>query len=284
MDLNFLIPELVGTIKYKKGVYGTQDGDFATSGSARIDYQRKLAAPFVELGLGQHNYRRLLAAGSSEFNGFSQLAGVELAGNDDPWEQPENLEKQNVAFRLSSGTPTTGFALTAMLYKAEWTTSEHVQERAIGSGEIGRYGTLVKHDKGQTYRYSLSGECAKTDEIGATHASLYAIDYGLNLFSAPSGYISCLAGDQHEQADERQVWGGELRHGWFLGPQFKDSELMAGIQLRRDRIGRVGLYNTENCQQTTTVREDKITETASGLFMDVKTQWLPWLRTSIGGR
>ena len=284
MDLNFLIPELVGTIKYKKGVYGAEDGDFATSGSARIDYQRKLTAPFVELGLGQHNYRRLLAAGSREFNGFNLLAGVELAGNDGPWEQPENLAKQNAVFRLSSGTAANGFALTAMLYKAEWTASEHVPERAIGSGEIGRYGTLVKHDGGQTHRYSLSGEWATTDEKGATRASLYVIDYGLNLFSAPSGYISGLAGDQHEQADKRLVWGGELRHGWFLGPQFKDSELMAGIQLRQDRIASVGLYNTDNRQRTNTVRKDRITETASGLFMEVKTQWLPWLRTSIGGR
>uniref|UniRef100_Q47FF0 TonB-dependent receptor n=1 Tax=Dechloromonas aromatica (strain RCB) TaxID=159087 RepID=Q47FF0_DECAR len=284
MDLNFLIPELVSTVKYKKGVYGAEDGDFATSGSARIDYQRKLNAPFVELGLGQHNYRRLLAAGSSELNGFSLLAGVELAGNNGPWEQPENLSKQNAVFRLSSGTAANGFALTAMLYKAEWTASEHVPERAISSGEIGRYGTLVKNDGGQTHRYSLSGEWATTDEKGATRANLYVIDYGLNLFSAPSGYISGLAGDQHEQADERLVWGGELRHSWFLGPQCKDSELMAGIQLRQDRIASVGLYNTENRQRTNTVREDRITETASGLFMEIKTQWLPWLRSSIGAR
>jgi hypothetical protein len=45
-------------------VYAAEDGDFATTGSARIDYRRRLAQPFVELGLGQNGYRRLLAAGS----------------------------------------------------------------------------------------------------------------------------------------------------------------------------------------------------------------------------
>ncbi len=284
MDLNFLIPELIGTVKYKKGVYGAEDGDFATSGSARIDYQRSLATPFVDLSLGQHNYRRLLTAGSTEINGLNLLAGVELAGNDGPWDQPEKLQKQNAVFRLSSGTAANGFALTAMLYKADWTASEHVPERAITSGEIGRYGTLAAHDGGQTHRYSLSGEWAQTGENGATRASAYVIDYGLNLFSSPSGYISGLSGDQHEQADERIVWGSDLRRSWFLGPQLRDTELTAGMQLRQDRIGKVGLYSTVDRQRTNVVREDKITETATGLFVDAKTQWLPWLRTNIGAR
>ncbi len=284
MDLNFLIPELIGTVKYKKGVYGAEDGDFATSGSARIDYQRKLAAPFVDLSLGQHNYRRLLTAGSTEINGLNLLAGVELAGNNGPWEQPENLEKQNAVLRLSSGTTANGFALTGMFYKADWTASEHVPERAVSSGEIGRYGTLIGNDGGQTHRYSLSGDWARTDERGSSRANAYVIDYGLNLFSAPSGYISGLAGDQHEQADERIVWGGEVRHSWFLGPQSRDTELTAGLQLRQDRIGQVGLYHTVNRRRVETVREDRINETASGVFVEAKTQWLPWLRTLSGLR
>lgn len=284
MDLNFLIPELVNTVKYKKGVYGAEDGDFATSGSARIDYQRQLAAPFVDMSIGQHNYRRLLAAGSKEINGFNLLAGVEVAGNDGPWDQPENLQKLNSVFRLSSGTAANGYAVTAMLYKADWVASEHVPERAITSGEIGRYGTLSPNDGGNTHRYSLSGEWAQTGASGASRANVYVVDYGLNLFSSPSGFITGTQGDQHEQADERVTWGGDARHTWFLGPQLKDTELTAGVQLRQDRIGKLGLYNTVNRVRTNTVREDRITETATGMFLDAKTQWLPWFRTSLGAR
>lgn len=284
MDLNFLIPELVNTVKYKKGVYGAEDGDFATSGSARIDYQRQLAAPFVDISIGQHNYRRLLAAGSKEINGFNLLAGVEVAGNDGPWDQPENLQKLNSVFRLSSGTAANGYAVTAMLYKADWVASEHVPERAITSGEIGRYGTLSPNDGGHTHRYSLSGEWAQTGASGASRANVYVVDYGLNLFSSPSGFITGTQGDQHEQADERVTWGGDARHTWFLGSQLKDTELTAGVQLRQDRIGKLGLYNTVNQVRTNTVREDRITETATGVFLDAKTQWLPWFRTSLGAR
>lgn len=284
MDLNFLIPELIASVKYRKGVYGAEDGDFATSGSARIDYQRSLSAPFVDLSLGRHNFRRLLTAGSQQFADWQVLAGIELAGNDGPWEQPENLKKQNAVLRLSNGSASNGFALTAMAYQANWRASEHVPERAITGGEIGRYGTLVAHDGGRTHRYSLSGEWAQTGAESATRAQAYVIDYGLNLFSAPSGYINGLNGDQHEQADQRTVWGGELRRSWFLGPQLRDTELSAGVQLRQDRIGKVGLYNTVDRQRTDTVREDRITETATAIFVDARTQWQPWLRTSLGAR
>ena len=45
-DLNFLIPELVDNIQYRKGTYYAGDGDFSSAGSARIDYVHKLDAPF----------------------------------------------------------------------------------------------------------------------------------------------------------------------------------------------------------------------------------------------
>jgi len=285
MDLNFLIPELIGAIRYRKGVYDAEDGDFATAGSARIDYRRHLDAPFAEISLGRNGYRRLLGAGSTRIGGdWTLLGGLELMGNDGPWEQPENLQKRNAVFRLSRGDAANGVAVSLLLYKAHWVASEHVPERAIDNGEIGRYGTLSANDGGKTRRNSLSFEWAQTGEQGFSRASVYAVDNELNLFSSPSGYISGLDGDQHEQADRRILWGGAFKQGWFLGPQWRQTELSAGMHLRQDRIGKVGLYNTVNRQRVETVREDKVDEIAAGVFVDARTQWLPWLRTNIGVR
>lgn len=284
MDLNFLIPELIAGIRFRKGVYAAEDGDFATAGAARIDYQRQLAAPFVEIGVGQNGYRRLLAAGSRPVGELQLLAAVEASGNDGPWEQPENLVRRNAVLRLSEGSAANGFALTAMSYTARWTATEHVPARAIDSGEIGRFGALSPHDGGTTHRHSLSAEWARPDADGASRAGVYVIDYGLNLFSAPSGFINGPAGDQHEQADRRLVWGGQASRSWFLGPGLKDSELTAGLQWRQDRIRSVGLYATEDRQRSATVRQDKITETAAALFVEARTQWQPWLRSTVGLR
>jgi outer membrane receptor protein involved in Fe transport len=284
MDLNFLIPELISNVKYRKGVYSAEDGDFATSGAARIDYQRRLPAPFAELTLGAHQYRRFLGAGSREINGFQLLGAVEAAGNDGPWDQPENLRKLNAVVRLSQGSAANGFALTAMAYRSDWTATEHVPERAILNGEIGRFGALSPDDGGKTHRYSLSGEWAKLDDAGASKFSAYVVDYGLNLFSAPSGFISSPQGDQHEQADRRTTWGGQASRSWLLGPGMKDTELTLGLQLRHDRMGRVGLYDTVNRVRIDTVREDRITETAAGLYAEARSQWNPWLRSIVGLR
>ena len=284
MDLNFLIPELIGSVKYRKGVYAAEDGDFATTGSARIEYLRQLDHSFVDIGLGQNNYHRVLAAGGHEFNSFNLLGALEVSGNDGPWDQPENLKKYNGVLRLTSGTATNGFSLTGMAYQADWTATEHVPERAITSGEIGRYGALSPNDGGKTHRYSLAGDWAQTAAMGARKASLYVIDYGLNLFSAPSGYITGAQGDQHEQADERTVWGGQASQSWFLGPNWKDTEITAGLQFRHDRISKLGLYTTENRRRTGTVREDRIEETAIAALIEARTQWSGWLRTNLGLR
>src|SRR5574343_766181 len=110
MDVNFLIPELIGGIQYRKGVYAAEDGDFATTGTARIDYLRRLDKSFVDLGIGQHNYRRLLAAGGHSFGDLNLIGALEVSGNNGPWDQPENLEKYNGVLRLTSGSAANGFS------------------------------------------------------------------------------------------------------------------------------------------------------------------------------
>ncbi|SHG63222.1 TonB-dependent receptor [Massilia sp. CF038] len=280
MDLNFLIPELVANVRYRKGVYAADDGDFTTTGSARIDYQRQLPAPFADLTAGPHGFRRVLAAGSGSIDGMQLLGAFEAARNNGPWDQPEHLRKTNAVLRLSSGTAHNGYAISALAYKSEWDATEHVPERAIERGEIGRFGALSGHDGGVTHRYSLSGEWERSNALGASKASAYVIDYGLNLFSAPSGFMNGPQGDQHEQEDQRLTWGGQVSQAWYLD----DTELTLGLQLRQDRIDSVGLYDTVARVRTNTVRQDRITDTAAGLFIQARTQWRPWLRTTAGLR
>jgi len=287
MDLNFLIPELVGAMRYRKGVYAAEDGDFATTGAARIDYQRTLAAPRIDLSAGPHDFKRVLATGSRalrEDGGPVLLGAIEAARNDGPWQQPERLRKRNAVLRLSDGTARDGWALTAMSYAAEWTATEHVPQRAIDRGEIDRFVELLAGDGGRTHRHSLSADWAGTGDGARTEANAYVVDYGLNLYANPSGFINGPQGDQHEQADERTVWGGQLARHWALAPAGKETELTLGAQLRHDRIGTLGLYDTVDRVRSGTVREDRVRETLLGLYAEARTQWLPWLRSDLGLR
>ncbi|MCE3606231.1 TonB-dependent receptor [Massilia sp. P8910] len=280
MDLNFLMPELISHIQYRKGVYAADDGDFSSTGSARIEYQRTLKAPLVDVSLGQHRYRRVLAAGSGQLGGLDVLGAFEFAGNDGPWDQPANLRKRNAVLRASNGSTDNGVAVTLMAYQSDWRATEHVPERAILNGEIGRFGALSPSDGGVTHRYSLSGEWAASGPAGASRVRAYVVDYGLNYFSTPSGFISGASADQHEQADSRVTWGLDARHSW----QLRDVELSAGVQLRQDRVDNVGLYDTVDRVRTNTVRQDRLRETAAGLFVEARRQWTPWLRSTVGLR
>ena len=49
-------------MRYRKGPYFVENGDFSLAGSASMDYLSALDAPFAEMTLGSHNYRRLLTA------------------------------------------------------------------------------------------------------------------------------------------------------------------------------------------------------------------------------
>ncbi len=280
MDLNFLIPELIGGIRYRKGFYAADDGDLAVTGSARIDYARTLTAPIADLSLGEHGYKRALLAGSTQAGEANVLAALELAANDGPWEVPENLGKRNAVLRISSGSAADGYALTASAYQADWVATEQVPQRAINSGEIGRFGTLAPTDGGKTHRYSLTAEWAALDEQGSRRANAYLVDYGLNLYSTPSGLLE----SQHEQADKRIVWGGQAAVSRTLNLWNSPTELTGGIQFRQDRIQKVGLYQTRNRVRVDTTREDRVTENSLGVFAEAQTKWNRWLRSTIGAR
>jgi hypothetical protein len=83
-DLNFLIPELVERIDYRKGPYFAPRR-LSAAGAADIDYKTRLDAPFVQVSVGQNGYRRGVAAGSTALGEDRVLLGaVEWMGNNGP--------------------------------------------------------------------------------------------------------------------------------------------------------------------------------------------------------
>jgi len=65
-DLNFLIPELVGSIEFTKGSYDAARGDFAGAGSAHINVASRPVDTRLSLGGGDFGFRRALLTGSAD--------------------------------------------------------------------------------------------------------------------------------------------------------------------------------------------------------------------------
>ena len=160
-DLNFLIPELVDRISFRKGPYFAEEGDFSSAGAAHIDYFRQIDGTLAQLTLGQNGYARSLLAGSPELGGGHLLYALELFHNDGPWQVEEHYRKLNGVLRYSQGTRNDGFSITGMAYHGRWTSTDQIAQRAISSGAVDRFGSLDPTTGGETHRYSLSGEWAK---------------------------------------------------------------------------------------------------------------------------
>jgi hypothetical protein len=284
-DLNFLIPELVDHIAYRKGPYFASHGDFASAGAADIAYRTRLDAPFAQLTLGEHGYRRVLGAGSGEVAPDTTLLGaVEWMGNDGPWTVPEHLQRRNGLLTLSQGTRAQGWSASAMAYDARWTSTDQVPQRLIDAGTyqgqpFGAWDSLDPSDGGSTSRASLSGEWHRRDDAGETHVSAYALRYRLKLFSNFTYAMERPAtGDQFSQQDARSVYGLQASQAWQLSETLR-AEL--GAQLRHDRI-RVGLFDTQARRILATTREDDVVQTQAGLYAQAAWQAAPWLK-AIGG-
>ena len=129
-DLNFLIPELVDQIAYRKGTYSALDGDFSAAGSARIEYLKKMDGHLAEASAGAKGYKRLLLAGSPKRTEGQWLYGLEVFRNDGPWVVPENYQKVNGVLSFTEGTRTNGYSLTGMLYKSSWVSTDQIPLRA----------------------------------------------------------------------------------------------------------------------------------------------------------
>ena len=290
-DLQFLIPELVERMQYRKGPYAADVGDFAAAGSATIDYFRKLEAPFAQVTLGERGYRRGLLAGSSGLDGGNLLYALEWTGNDGPWTLPENLARLNGLLRLSEGSRDNGWSVAAMAYNARWNATDQVPQRAVDAGLIGRFGNLNATDGGHTRRSSLSGEWSGRDARGWTRLNAYAIDYSLDLWSDVSFCLNdmaltgaCRRGDQFHQADRRKVYGLDVAHSGFGALAGRPADLTLGVQVRHDSIDRVALSLSSARQDYLAVRSDKVAQSSVGLFGEAQVQWHDKFRSIVGVR
>ena len=172
-DANFLIPELISGVQFRKGPYYAEDGDFSAAGAANINYLNRLDRPVVSVSGGSQGWRRLFAAVSPEVAGGSLLAGLEFNHNDGPWVSPDDYERWNGVLNNSRGDTRNGFALTGMAYDAEWNSTSQIAVRAIERGLISRFGAVDPSDGGQSFRYQ-SGR--RRPVVGrAQHASRHGI-------------------------------------------------------------------------------------------------------------
>jgi hypothetical protein len=289
-DLNFLIPELVQRIEYRKGPYFASVGDFSAAGSADIVYRTQIDAPLALLTLGGSGYRRSVLGGSTELASGTTLTGAfEAMRNDGAWKLAENLRRLNGVVSLSGGTAARGWSTTLMAYDASWNATDQIPQRLIDAGSFngqpfGRLDAVDPTDGGETSRYSLSGEWHRNDGSSLTKVSVFAMHYKLKLFSNFTYALdNPVDGDQFSQQDNRNVVG--LRAGYSFGHTLGglNARSEIGTQLRVDRI-HVGLFDSVARSITATTRSDQVSESLVGVYGQTDVEFTPLLRGVFGLR
>lgn len=293
-DLNYLIPELVDRIDYRKGPYFAPNSDFSSAGSADIFYLSKLDQNMANLTIGGYGYKRALLAGSTYLNQQDTTSGInsgpvllgafEAQRSDGPWTTKESLQKTNALLRLTDGTQASGWSMDAVYYSANWNSTDQIPLALIEKGRIDRFSSLDPTDGGNTERFILSGEMHRSDSNGYFNANAYFQHYSLNLWSNFTYFLDRPdTGDQFQQSENRNFMGGGITRGWHHKLFGRDSMTEAGLQLRYDSI-RVGLSNTQARNQLNEVTDDLVGQGLYSAYLQNATSWTEWMRTVVGAR
>ncbi len=270
LDFNFLIPEAVERIDFRKGPYFADVGDFSAAGTAAFKTADSLR-PFAEAQVGEFGFVRGVAGGSSSLGGGDLLIVGEAQFYDGPWLLEEDLERFSGLVKYSFGGETNRFSLQINAYDARWTSTDQVPERAVASGLIDRFGNIDDDLGGSTTRLGFVFGGA----VGDTTFSAYATRYDFELVSNFTYFLEDpVRGDEFVQRDKRWVLGGAVSHRLERGPV----AVNVGADLRHDAIDEVGLFRSIDAVPVDTVRLDAIDQTGVGLYVDTQITITPGLR------
>ncbi len=283
-DINFVIPELLDHIEYKKGTYYADEGNFSAAGAVDLVYRHALDSSLLSLTLGEDHYARGLFAGSAGVGGGDLLWGFEYGHADGPWELAEDLHRVNALVKYSRGDRRDGFSITASAYDGSWNSTDQIPERAVSAGELDRFGYVDPTDGGKSHRYALAFDLAKPLGDWGLDANVYALAYQLDLFSNFTYFMNPVNGDQFEQFDDRQAYGLHAELGRTTEFGGLTGHFKVGLETRFDDIGTVGLYQTRQRERLDTVRQDAVTRLGLGVYAEQQLQVTGWLRGIAGVR
>lgn len=294
-DLNFMIPELIERVDFRKGPYYADLGDFSSAGAADIHYVSFLPHSIAQVEGGSFGYARGLYASSHFVGNGNLLYAVELFHNDGPWTEPDDYKRINGVLSYSRGDAESGYSVTAMAYAGDWNATDQIAARALQKiPDFGRFDSLDSSDGGDSQRHSLSAEWHRADPDSSTKVLLYGFYYDFNLFSNFTYYLDSPQGDQIEQLDRRGAGGTKASQTWYGEIFGRDMENTVGLQIRSDSVTN-GLFQTVERQRTDkvdyegkkisgTTRVDDVWETSISPYVENKVQWADTFRTVFGLR
>jgi hypothetical protein len=189
----------------------------------------------VKATLGSFDYLRFLGVDSFRVGDGDLLVAGEVGTYDGPWTLPGDLLKLNTVVRYPGGTTLNGYSVTGMAYGNHWNSTDQIPEPAVPY--IGLYGYEDPTDGGNTERFSLSGQWAKTDGANSWHVNVFAVRSDLNLWNNFTYFlVNPALGDQFHQHETRTFGGADASYILTGNIAGVPTENEIGVQTRFDAI------------------------------------------------
>ena len=136
-DLNFIIPELIGTLEYRKGPYYADVGDFSAAGSASLRYVDELPRTLLRFTGGEFGYASGLLAGSPQLGRGKLLLGLQGTQSEGPFDIDEDVDKLAAIARYNVGDEDQGYTLSLASYDISYNSPDQIPP-ARGAGRSTR--------------------------------------------------------------------------------------------------------------------------------------------------
>ncbi|HET9237741.1 MAG TPA: TonB-dependent receptor [Oligoflexus sp.] len=286
-DVNFLVPEILERVEYSKGPYAAEVGDFSGAGHVQLQTRDEFPHGLLKYTSGSYDYHRLLLLDTVPFGQHSRFSyALEGTRYQGPWSGvDERLRKSLAWLKWSIPTDHGQHTLTFQHYKGSWNAADQIPERAVEAKLLNRLGTVDKSTGGRTQRDSFSWMWTRKEQDHAFHVQLYAVNYGLNLWSNLSYFLEDPElGDQFEQEDRRSIAGSSLSFSqdWVMGSI--PGTLILGLQSRYDDIRELGFYKTVARERLEAKGKDAVRELQNGAFFEQEWKWTPDFQSTFGLR
>jgi outer membrane receptor protein involved in Fe transport len=281
-DLNFVIPEAISTVAYKKGPYFADVNDFSSAGSAALTTAARFHEGIVEVGAGENDFYRLVALDSVGLGLGTGTYALEMNSYDGPWSDiKEDVQKINLLLKYGQSLGDGDATVSVMGYDNRWNSPDQIPGRAVAAGLIDELGSIDETLGGESNRYSLSANWKDQQ----WDISAYGIRYKLNLWSNFTYFLDDeFNGDQFEQVDDRWLYGGRTDYRQELSIAGRAVVNRLGGDFRYDDIDEVGLYKTRERYRSGTVRSDQVNQWSTGVYGENQISWSDNLRSVLGAR
>jgi outer membrane receptor protein involved in Fe transport len=279
LDLNGLIPEIIGREDFRKGPYKADGGDFALAGAAYMRTIDRFDAPWASVEWGSFGGRKL-AAGAT----LNNVAGGELTligqakHYDGPWQAPERLRHYSGFAKYVVPLGSKKLAISVHAYEAKWKPTEQIPERIVGSAIC----PDVFCAPDPTASGKTSRTIANVQLTGDTfQANAYVQFYDWRMSSNPTYANPDGSSAQIEQFDRRRIYGAKA--DW---QSTANAPLRAalGTELRYDDMPRVGVANTGGGSAMTSLGTYRVKEGSAALHGELTWQPIEQLRLVAGLR